>query len=89
MLLGPLLRQSCPSWLGALPVGLVVVDMTERDNYQHSKQDGKVMLEVEECVRLAVAVEHEVQDCSLLNQQALTFKELMMYGGSGYTEFGI
>ena len=63
--------------------------MAERNNYQHSKQDGKVMLEVEECVRLAVAVEHEVQDCSLLNQQTLTFKELMMYGGSGYTEFGI
>jgi hypothetical protein len=65
--------------------------MAERNNYQHSKQDGKVMLEVEECVRLAVAVEHDVQDCSSLFQQALTFEELTMNaswgGGSGYAEF--
>ena len=49
------------------------------------------MLEVEECVRLAVAVEHDVQDCSSLFQQALTFEELTMNaswgGGSGYAEF--
>ncbi len=53
----------------------MVADMAERGNYQHSKQDGKVMLEVEECIRLAVAVEHDVQDCSSSFQQALTFHD--------------
>ncbi len=78
MLLRLRLRRLCPSWLGALPVGMVVVDMAERDNYQYSKQDGKVMLEVKECVRLAMAVDHDMQDCSLLFQQALAFEELTM-----------
>ena len=57
--------------------------MAERNNYQHSKQDGKVMLEVEECVRLAVTVEHDVQDCSLSFQQALAFEELTMDASVG------
>ena len=69
--------------------------MAERDNYQHSKpkQDMKVMLVVEECVRLAVAVGHDVQDCSSSFQKALMFEELTMGaswgGGSGHAEFGL
>ena len=75
-----------------MPVGLVVVDKAERDNYQHSKQDGKVMLEVEECIRLVVAVEYDVKDCSSSFQQALAFEELTMdaswgRGSGGYAEF--